>query len=217
MSDLVIVGAGGFGREVLDVVQAANDDGAGWTVVGFVDDSPSPEDAQLVADRGHEILGTTDELGLRGPLSYLIGIGTGRVRRTIDARLSAQGHRPATVVHPAATIGAQCTLEPGTIICAGARLTTNIALGRHVHVNLNSTIGHDCTLDDYVTVNPLVAVSGWVTVGTEVILGTHSSVLQGLTIGSRATIGAAACVVGHVDPDSVMVGVPARPRPGRAS
>ena len=89
-------------------------------------------------------------------------------------------------------------------------MTTNVTLGRHVHINLNSTVGHDCVLADYVTVNPLVAVSGSVTVGADSMLGTHSSVLQGLTIGAAAVVGAGACVVQDVAPSTTVKGVPAR-------
>jgi acetyltransferase-like isoleucine patch superfamily enzyme len=79
-----------------------------------------------------------------------------------------------------------------------------------VHVNLNSTIGHDTTLMDYATVNPLVAISGNVTVGTGSMLGTHSAILQNLMVGSEATIGAGALVVKNVADGTVVKGVPAR-------
>jgi sugar O-acyltransferase (sialic acid O-acetyltransferase NeuD family) len=128
----------------------------------------------------------------------------------LDERLSAAGFEAAVLVHPSATVGADVRLGPGTVVCAGARLTTNIQTGRHVHVNLGSTVGHDSTLGDYVTVNPLVAISGSVALGDEVMMGTHSAILQGLTIGARSVAGAGACVVKDVPPDTVVKGVPAR-------
>jgi hypothetical protein len=140
----------------------------------------------------------------------VIGIGTGKIRRIIDERLSSAGLTPATLVHPAATLGHDVRIGEGSVICAGVRATTNISLGRRVHLNLNTTVGHDCTIEDYVTVNPLVAISGGVTVGTETMLGTHSAILLNLAVGARSIVGAGSCVVKDV-PDSTLVkDVPAR-------
>ncbi len=63
-------------------------------------------------------------------------------------------------MHPSVTMGAEVTVGAGSVLCAGARITTNIVLGRHVHVNLNATIGHDTVVGDYVSLNPLASISG---------------------------------------------------------
>lgn len=208
---LVIVGCGGFGREVHDVVDAVNAVRRRWKLVGYVDDAPSETNADLVRHRGAAVLGglawfDSAPAGTR----YVIGIGTGSVRRLVDERLSTTGFEPATLVHPAATTGADVHLGPGTVVCAGVRLTTNIDTGRHVHVNINSTVGHDARIGAYATINPLVAISGGVAIGTEVMMGTHSAILQGLTIGDRSIAGAGSCVVKDVPPDTTVKGVPAR-------
>ena len=74
----------------------------------------------------------------------------------------------------------------------------------------NATVGHDCTLEDYVTINPLVAISGGVHIGRESMMGTHSAVLQNLSIGAGSTVGAGSCVVKDVLDDVIVKGVPAR-------
>jgi sugar O-acyltransferase (sialic acid O-acetyltransferase NeuD family) len=205
---IVIVGCGGFGREVHDIVDALASEGE---LVGYVDDDPSPANVALVERRGARVLGGTSWFASApAGTRYVIGVGSGSVRRMIDERLSAAGFEAAVLVHPSATVGADVRLGPGTVVCAGARLTTNIEAGRHVHVNLNSTVGHDSRLGDYVTVNPLVAISGSVTLGDEVMMGTHSAILQGLSIGARSVAGAGACVVKDVPPDTVVKGIPAR-------
>jgi sugar O-acyltransferase (sialic acid O-acetyltransferase NeuD family) len=207
---LAIVGAGGFGREVLDVVRAVNDVQPTWEVVGFVaDDAPEADLIERISTRW---LGTIDEfLGAPAASHYVLGIGDPKVRRSIAERLDRFGLAAATLVHPAAAIGADVELEPGSVVCSHVSITTNVRLGRHVHVNLNSTIGHDSRIRDYVTINPLVAVSGDVTLEEGVTMGTHSSILQGLRVGAGSFVGAGAVVVKDVPSGVTVVGVPARP------
>lgn len=210
MRDLVIIGCGGFGREVADVLDAVNAVTPTWHLLGYLDDDPAESDVDLVQGADQQVLGGVEHLLDHPGPSYVIGVGSGAARRSIDRRLSDAGADAATLVHPAASVGGQCRLGAGSIVCAGARITTNVSLGRHVHVNLGSTVGHDTTLADYVTINPLVAVSGHVSVGEGAMLGTHSAVLQGLSVGARSTVGAAACVVRDVADDVVVKGIPAR-------
>jgi len=208
---LVIIGCGGFGREVHDVIDAMNEVKPTWNLLGYLDDLPEQVNVSRVESRNSRVLGDTNWLTAAGQeVQFVIGIGTGKTRRIIDERFSAAGLTAATLVHPAATLGHDVRVGMGSVICAGVRVTTNISLGRHVHLNINTTVGHDCTLKDYVTVNPLVAISGGVTIGTETMLGTHSAILQNLTVGERSVVGAGSCVVKDVPNDTVVKGVPAR-------
>ena len=208
---LVIIGCGGFGREVQDVVDAVNDTTETWDLLGYLDDAPDPEKVRLVESRGSRILGGTSWLETAdAEVHYVIGIGNGSVRRALDQRYTSIGVNAATVIHPSSTVGHDVRIGSGSVLCAGVRVTTNIDIGRHVHLNLNATVGHDARISDYVTVNPLVAISGGVRVGAESMLGTHSAVLQYLSVGSGSVVGAGSCVVRDV-PDGVVVkGVPAR-------
>lgn len=209
---IVIIGAGGFGREVLDIIRDQHLVGAaadkGWDFLGFIDDGQPPADR---LDRlGVCHLGGMDTLtDLPEGTTYAIGVGNGAARRDLADRATTAGLTPATLVHSSATIGADVDLGPGTVVCAGVRITTNIRIGRHVHLNLNSTVGHEAILHDYVTVNPLAAVSGDVTIGEASTVGTTACINQGITIGAGSMIASGSAVNKDV-PDSVLVaGVPA--------
>jgi sugar O-acyltransferase (sialic acid O-acetyltransferase NeuD family) len=205
----VIVGAGGHGRELLDVVDAINKEVPTFMFLGFLDDHPDPH-LNAVHALGREVLGPVQMLDTI-EAEYLIGIGSPNTRSRVDALASRAERVAAIAVHPAASLGANVSLAAGCVVCAGARLTTNIRAGRHVHVNLNATLAHDCTVGDYVTINPGACVSGNVTLGRSVAIGAGAVVLQGLTIGDGATVGAAAAVVTNVPEGTVVVGVPAKP------
>lgn len=206
---IVIVGCGGFGREVLDVVEAINAVRLTYRVVGFLDDRYR-EESEMVARRRVPVLGPVSMLAALGH-HYAIGIGSSADRAVIDGAATASGLEAVTLVHPAATIGGDNRIAPGAVVCSGARITTNVTVGRHLHLNLNSTIGHDCLVGDHVTINPSVNVSGNVVLGARVNMGTKSVVIPGITIGEDAVIGAGAVVVRPVPAGVTAVGVPARP------
>jgi sugar O-acyltransferase (sialic acid O-acetyltransferase NeuD family) len=208
---IVIVGCGGHGREIFAIISAVNDAGGGpWTVTGFLDDDPTESNLRCLRRLGTGWLGSAGVLG-QLDAHYVIGVGDPRVRADIAAELDPLGRPAARLVHPAATVGLDNDLADGVVVFSGARITTNVTLGRHVHINQNATIGHDAFLADFAQVNPLAAVSGNCTIGREALIGANASVLQGRTVGDQATVGANACVVRDVSAGTVVKGVPATP------
>lgn len=210
---IVVVGGGGFGREVLDVIEAINsqDVNPPFQLLGVIDDSPSEENLARLATRSVKYLGgITEFLETEQNVAYAIGIGSPRTRRRVAALLDEAGCWPAILVHPSVTMGAQVSIAAGTVICAGVRLTTNIAIGCHVHINLNATIGHDTLISDFVSINPLASISGGCSLEADVMVGVGGVILQGLRIGEGSVVGACACVVRDVPPGVVVKGVPAR-------
>jgi sugar O-acyltransferase (sialic acid O-acetyltransferase NeuD family) len=209
---VVVVGAGGHGREVLDVVDACNAVDTAFDVMGVVDDAPSEVNLLRLKKRGSRFLGSVEEWTGRGEheVRYLVGIGSPAARRALDSRFSEAGFEPAVAVHPAAVLGSGVSLAPGVVVLAGSVLATNITVGRHTHVHRCATVGHDCVIGRYVTVNPSASISGDCVVEDGVLVGVGASVLQGLTVGHDSTVAGAACVVNDVPADTTVKGVPAR-------
>lgn len=208
---LFIVGCGGFGREVFLLVNALTAVGQAWPVVEFVDDAPSAANLALVHALGSVHVGTVADLARRSePFSAVIAIGDPTARASIAATLADAPVTYPTLVHPSSTVGSDARLEAGVVIAAGARLSTNIIVRCHTHIDQNATVGHDCDIGSYSRLNPQACVSGSVVLGDQVVVGAGATILQGLVVGGGAVVGAAACVVRDVSPGVVVKGVPAQ-------
>lgn len=207
---VVVIGAGGFGRETLDVLAAMNAEEATFDIRGVVDDAPSDENLARLQKSGMPYLGTLPQWLTSGDGSaYLIGVGNPGIRTRIAAMCDEAGMSATRAVHPSVDIGSQFTADEGTIICAGAQISTNVRFGRHVHVNPNATVGHDSVLMDFVSVNPAATISGEVTVHERVLVGAAAVILQGLSVHADSVVGAAACVVRDVPSSATVKGIPA--------
>ena len=167
MRDLVILGAGGHGRELLDVLDAVNAAKPTWRFLGFLDDGDPPVEA--LDRRDTRVLGPVAALA-DIDAAYLIGIGQPETREQVEARASANGREAATLVHPLASFGSDNTISPGMVLAAGARVTTNVHLGRHVHLNVGAVVSHDVLVADFVTLSPGSLVNGAATIGPRVFL-----------------------------------------------
>ena len=204
MDRIVILGAGGHGREICDVIEAINLRGPCFDVAGFLDDRV-PDERRLRAP----YLGTLDALGSIDA-HFVVGIGDGAVRRKVAgvASLVAQGAPP--LVHPSSTVGSLISLGAGTVICGQASVTTNVTIGQHVSLNPGCTVGHDAVLEDFVTVLPGASISGNVHLEEGCMVGANATIIQGVRVGRGTWVGAGAAVIRDLPDHVTAVGVPAR-------
>ena len=210
---IALYGGGGFGREVAWLIQSCGSLDSSFEVACFIDDDTSK--------RGTEINGFVvmdlEKARRVFPEAYIVCVvGNPQTRQKLIEKASKTGFGFETIVHPGTEKSKWIDIGIGTIICAGNILTTNITIGRHVHINLDCTIGHDVVLDDFTTIAPGVHISGWVHCGKRVYIGTGAVIVNGteehpIKIGNDVTIGAGACVTKSVMTGTTVVGIPAKP------
>ncbi len=207
MATLVVVGAGGMGREAAAWLADA---GRGSSLVGFVDDDPTLHGTEVA---GYHVVGGVSWLHEHPDVEAVLAIGSPQRRGALASELDAADVRLATVVHPSAMVGPRVTIGPGSIVCPGVLLTCDVEVGRAVILNYGAMVGHDTRIGDAAFVSPGVRLAGAVVIGAEADLGIGASVIQGVEIGARAVVGAGAVVIRDVSPATTVVGVPARPCP----
>jgi sugar O-acyltransferase (sialic acid O-acetyltransferase NeuD family) len=202
VSDIVILGAGGHGREALDILRSA-----GSAVKGFLDENPKLHGTDI---DGLRVLGGLGWLEGRRDVEALIAIGRPAIVLELAGRLAALGIRspralsPAAVVSPRASLGAGCLLFPQSFVSAGA------ALADHVTLNVGASVSHDASVGRGSLLNPGARLAGGVVVGPGAMIGMGAQVIQGKRIGAGATIGAGAVVIDDIPDGATAVGVPAR-------
>ena len=205
-SRLVIVGAGGFGRECAEIARRA----LGTTALAFVDDAPSDDALRLMAEHGASHLGPARSYRPGPGDGCVIAIGDPELRAVLAAHLASRGAQFDRLVHPDATVAESATLHPGVVVAPGARVSADVVLAAHVHVDQNATVGHDTVVGAHARINPAACVSGNVRVGERAYVGSAAVVLQGLTLGAGSLVGAGAVVTHDVPPAATVKGVPAR-------
>lgn len=206
---IAVFGAGGFGLEVAMLIEQINAAGGRWELVGFFDDGRAP--GEVV--NGLPVLGGMDALNAwPEPLAVAIAIGAPGPRRKVVGRVSNPHVAHPVLVHPSVICGnrAYVAIGEGSIVCAGTIITTNIAIGRHVIINLACTVGHESTIGDFASLMPAVNISGEVVVGPGTYWGTGAKVINGKAVGENTVIGAGAVVVTDLPADVTAVGCPAR-------
>jgi sugar O-acyltransferase (sialic acid O-acetyltransferase NeuD family) len=190
----VLIGAGGFAREIRAHMN-------NFSMKCFVDDKYYKENSDNILP-----ISQFDETKYQA----LVAVGDPRDRFDIVQRLP-NNTQYFTFIHPSALVlGNDVEIGEGSIICAGVIITTNVKVGKHTHLNLQTTIGHDCTIGDYFTTAPGVNISGNCKIYDMVYVGTNAALRQELTIHSGATIGLNAGVVKHIEDSGTYTGVPAK-------
>lgn len=201
---LYIVGTGGFAREVLCLLKDIYPDSTLRSWVHFLVPTGEGVEETLM---GIDVV--TEELFNPKEAQVIVAVGDSHLRKKIVAKFGTSVSYP-TLIHPKASVSEWVDLEEGCLITAGVALTCNIKIGAHSHLNLNTTVGHDCNIGEYFTAAPGVNISGDCIFGSCVNLGTNASIKQGIEISSNVIIGMGGAVVKNIPEPGTYIGVPVK-------
>ena len=216
MKPLLLVGAGGFARETLELIAAVNAVEPVWDVVGLLDDDPDRHGERI---GGVEVIGGSELVHRHDALvtACVASPGDPLRRLRLVNRLGLVPDRYATLLHPAAVVPRSATIGPGTVLHATAVLTADVTLGAHVAVMPGVVLTHDNVIGDGVTFGAGARLAGAVKVEAGAYIGSGALVRENLTIGAGAMIGMGAVVTHDVPAGEVWAGVPARRHASPAS
>lgn len=209
MKNLVIIGAGGFGREVKTLIDSINNQGRTYRFLGFYDDGF--EKGQII--NGYPVLGgILDINAINIQCSIVIAIGDPQTKQRLYEQIDNSNIDFPNIIHPNVLISDDFVeFGIGNIICASCIITCNIIIKDFVILNLMCTVGHDTILSSFSSFMPSVNISGDVLIHEKVYVGTGAKIINQLEIGANTIVGAGAVVSKSLPENCTAVGIPAKP------
>ncbi|WP_372756417.1 acetyltransferase [Mariniflexile sp.] len=204
---VVVIGASGHAKVIIDIIERQNL----YTIVGLLD-SYKPKGFKVF---DYEVIGSEtmipellDKKQIEGGI---IAIGDNGIRISMANKIAtlSPDFIYISAIHPLAAIGKNVVIGEGTVVVAGAIINTSTIIKKHVIINTKASIGHDCTLDDFVSIAPGATIGGNVIIQYGAIIALGSNVLGNCTIGKHALIGSGAVVTKNVPDNTVVYGIPA--------
>jgi len=194
---LVIIGAGGHAKVILDIAQKC-----GFDILGFLDDNAIGEIL------GYSVLGkVSDCVKFDKDIRFFVAIGKNEIREKITETYNL---KCATLIHPSAQIGIDVKIGSGTVVMANAVVNPSANIGKGCIINSSSIVEHDCEMGDYSHISPAAVLCGTVKIGKKVHIGGASVVKNNIKICSDVTVGIGAAVTKDITETGIYIGVPAR-------
>ncbi len=204
---IAIIGAGGHGRVVLDILRNNHQ----FDVVGFIDSNSQLHGSYI---DGIPVLGDMAELEFfagRGIGGAIVAIGDNETRCRFARIVSSYGISLINAIHPSASIARTALVGKNVVIAQGANICAHAKIEDSVICNTGCIIDHESLISEGAHICPGTKLAGHVLVHEKAFIGIGSTVIQNITIGQSATVGAGAVVLDNVLPETTVVGVPARP------
>ena len=205
--ELIIIGAGGDGRNVADVVRDLSED---WKLLGFLDDDPVKQGKEI---NGVRVLGKIDDLEKYRGCYFTVLVGTVKrmkSKKNLIAKIGLRSDEYATIIHPSAKISPSASIGKGTVVLPMVTVMANAYLGDFVFVASKTNIGHDTKIYDYTLISAMVGIAGGVTVQEGAYIGISSCIREGINVGEWSIVGMGSSVVKNVKPYTIVAGNPAK-------
>lgn len=209
MQQLIVIGSGGFSKDVVWAIQHMNAAQAQYNLIGYCDDDPAKQGRVIY---GHTVLGTIEQVHetMAAPPCFICSIGSNPARARVVERAIALGWQPVTIIDPSVLIADEVQIGVGTYIGARAILSPKAVIGDHVLINNHTTIGHDCVIGNFAQVSPGGRISGASVLREGALVGANAVVAQGRSIGRHATLGAGSFAMTNIPDEVTAVGNPAK-------
>lgn len=198
---VIIIGAGGHGKVIADIVIKNKD-----IVIGFLDDSFEKGTAII---SNYKVLGKISDCNQLNTeeVHFIIAIGNNEIRKNIAEKYNLKYY---TAIHPTATIGMNVKIKNGTTIMANACINSNTSIGNHAIINTGAIIEHDNVIGDYTHISPNATLCGTVEIGTLTHIGASATIINNKKITHSCIIGAGTVVVNDINESGTYVGCPAK-------
>lgn len=206
MKELIIIGASGFGREVLQWVKDINHQTPSWTIKGFIDDNLNVLEGYRC---DYKVLGTIKDWQVSENEIYTCAIAIPAVKEKLVLLMKQKGASFANIIHPTAIIGDFCEIGEGLLITPRAKISPNVTIGDFVTI-LGSGVGHDAIIGDFTTISGNCSINGHVNLGKKVFVASNACIAPSKKIGDEAYIGMGSMVIKNVKPSTKVMGNPAK-------
>ena len=210
MKNLVIIGAGGFAREVYWHSQMASGFDYEWTIKGFLDGDvklSAEEYAKLPGDV--TMLGDVDSYEILPDDVFTCAVGTPEVRKKLIEKILSRGGQFINIISEYAHIFPAAKIGKGVIVGLESGISDHVEIGDFAILNNVATIGHDTKIGKYTCIMSQVDVGGGSQIGDEVFIGSHATILNKVKIGNGAYVGAGSVVLKKVNAGAKVFGNPA--------
>lgn len=207
MKQLIIVGAGGCGREVLQWAKSVNRINPTWIIKGFLDDNSKALEHKQCSIK---VIGTIEDYSIENNDVFICAIGSTEVREEVTMKLKKRGAEFTSIVHPTAIVADNAELGEGTILYPFAIVSDSVKLQEGCIVNMHSTIAHDSFVGAFTTISAFCDITGACIVGERVFLGTSAKIVPRTKVGNDAFLCAGSIVMNQVKEGDKVMGNPAK-------
>lgn len=208
MKELIIIGAGAFGREVFAWAKQTPEYGTSWQIKGFLDDRT---DSLSGYNYNAPILSSVESYTPKENDLFVCALGDPASKKQYTEVILKKGGRFTNIIHSTTVFGDNVTLGKGVIICPHVTISSDANVGNHVSINGKSGVGHDVCIGDWSCIQSYCDLTGFAKIGKSVAINTHAVILPGVEVCDNAIVGAGSIVIKKVGLGQTVFGNPALP------